>query len=85
MELAKVIFWIIVIINLLISIYLIIGAIKSESFAPVILALIIAGAGVVVGWLSSVLLYGYGQLIESQQMTVDELSEIKRMLKATKK
>lgn len=81
MGLAKVIFWIVVIINLLISIYMIYGAIKSENYALVVPALIVAGAGVVAGWLSSVLLYGYGQLIESQQTAVDELSEIKQLLR----
>ena len=81
MGLAKVIFWIVVIINLLISFYMIYGAIKAESLAAVIPALIVAGAGVVAGWLSSVLLYGYGQLIETQQTAVDELSEIKQLLK----
>ena len=45
------------------------------------IALIVAVAGVLVAWLSSVLLYGYGQLIDSQQDVVEELSEIKKVLK----
>ncbi len=81
MGLAKFIFWAITIINALVAIFLIYTAIKGKSFGPVFIALIVAVAGVLVAWLSSVLLYGYGQLIDSQQDVVEELSEIKKVLK----
>lgn len=84
MGLAKAIFWIITIINLLISIYLIILAIKAESPGTAVAGIIVAIVGVIVGWLSSVLLYGYGQLIDAQQDTVEELSEIKHLLRKSK-
>lgn len=88
MGLAKFIFWSIVIINGIAAVVMIVNAIKIENGTGkafmILGAIVVIALGVLIGWLSSILLYGYGQLIESQQSTVDELKEIKHLLRKTK-
>lgn len=81
---AKIIFWINVIIGICAALYSLFYAIQVKSFFPVLIALLCLVAGFIIGWLSSVFIYGYGRMIECQEEMVEELQDIKNVVKKNK-
>ena len=77
--LAKLIFWIISIISILGGIFVIIQGIGSSDnnaktvIMSIVIGFIIAVGGMVLAWLQNFLLYGFGELVDSNQKILREL------------
>lgn len=79
-SLAKFIFWLAIILNILIFIGIYLGAVEEiGSGSPIAFVLFIALGvviGMLVGWLSSIILYAFGELVEDTRSIRKTLNRI---------
>lgn len=78
MSLARVISGIIIALFSIGGIIIIVEAVNKEEDGLIISGLLVIAIGILVAWLSSFMLYGYGQLIEN----TSKLNEINESLKS---
>lgn len=64
-----------VIISLLLGIFTVIAAVNSGEFGFLLLSIVLILGGIIISWISTVTLYGFGQLIENTDIIRCKLTQ----------
>ena len=86
--LAKFIFWVISIISIVGGVILIIGTITNSyassgtKISSIVIGILIAVGGVILAWIQNFLLYGFGELVDTNQkmLRLMEQKDVERQL-----
>lgn len=79
--LAKFIFWVLAILSVIGGLIIIIGGISSSSsnsenvIISILIGLAVIVVGIIMAWLQNFLLYGFGELVDSNQKILRALEE----------
>lgn len=72
-SLAKVFFWLNLILFILGGIFLIVMAIENDVPMLILAGVLAIGVGILIAWLSTILLYAFGELVESNTRLAEKV------------